>query len=168
MSSIQGKCEDSIKISGAEWFGHLQNAFLQDPCSEKYYTVCGPEFGSEFIDKLDIIVRAAYGLKSAGADFRNHLRNCMENLGYELCKEDPDVWMRSATRTDSQDYFEYILLYVDDYLCISENPKPALLQIEKYFPIKTASLGPPKTYLGGTVSKIQLPNGVHAWAFSSS
>ena len=92
----------------------------------------------------------------------------MEHLGYESCKADPDVWMRSATRLDGQEYFEYILLYVYDCLCISENPKPALLQIEKYFPIKPASLGRPKTYLGGTVSKIQLPNGVHAWAFSSS
>ena len=59
-------------------------------------------------------------------------------------------------------------VYVDDCLCISENPKPVLLQIDKYFPIKPASLGPPKTYLGGTVSKIQLPNGVHSWEFSSS
>ena len=49
-----------------------------------------------------------------------------------------------------------------------ENPKPVLLQVYKYFPIKPASLGPPKTYLGRTVSKIHLPNGVHAWAFSSS
>ena len=76
--------------------------------------------------------------------------------------------MRSATRTYGLDYYEYILLYVDDCLCISENPKPALLQVDKNFPIKPASLGPPKTYFRGTVSKIQLPNGVHAWAFSSS
>ena len=76
--------------------------------------------------------------------------------------------MQSATRTDGLDYYEYILLYVDDCLCISENPKPVLLQVDKYFPIKPTSLGPPKTYLGGTVSKIQLPNGVHAWEFSSS
>ena len=54
------------------WATDVQNAFLQAPCSEKYYTVCGPEFGSEFIDKLAIIVRADYGLKSAQADFRNH------------------------------------------------------------------------------------------------
>ena len=76
--------------------------------------------------------------------------------------------MRSATRTDGLDYYEYILLYVDDCLFIYDNSKPALLQVEKYFPIKPASLGTPKTYLGGTVSKIQLPNGVQAWAFSLS
>ena len=74
--------------------------------------------------------------------------------------------MWSAARTDGQEYYEYILLYVDNCLCISENPKPALLQVDKYFPIKPASLGPLKTYPGGTVSNIQLPNGVHAWAFS--
>ena len=85
-----------------------------------------------------------------------------------LVKEYPDVWMRSATRTYGLDYYEYILVYIDNCLCISENPKPVLLQVDKYFPIKPASLGPPKTYLGGTVLKIQLPNGVHAWAFISS
>ena len=73
------------------WVADVQNSFLQSPCSKKHYTVCGPEFGSEFIGKLDIIVRADYGLKSAGDDFRNHLRDCMEHLGYESCKADPDV-----------------------------------------------------------------------------
>ena len=92
----------------------------------------------------------------------------MEHLGYEYCKADPDVWMRSTTMTYGQDYYEYILLYVKDCLCRSENPKPALLKVDKYFPTKSASLGPSKTYFGGTFSKIKLPNGVHAWAFSSS
>ena len=127
------------------WEEDVQNTFLQAPCSKKYYTVCGPDFGSEFIDKLAIIVRSAYGIKSAGADFRNHLCDCMEYLGYESCKAHPDMWMWSSTRTDGQYYYEYILLYVDNCLCISENPNTALLQVDKYFPIKPASLGPPKT-----------------------
>ena len=93
--------------------------------------MCGPEFGSEFIGKLDIIVRAAYGIKSAGADFRNHLRDCVDHLEYEFCKSDPDVWMKPADRSDREDYYEYVPLYVDDYLCTSEDPKPALLQIDK-------------------------------------
>ena len=131
------------------WAADVQNAFLQASCSKNYYTVWGPEFASEFIVKLAIIIRSAYGLKSAGADFRNHLRDCMEHLGYGSCKADPYVWMRSENRTDGLDYYEYIFLYVDDFLCISENPKLALLQVDKYFPIKPASLGPPRTYLGG-------------------
>ena len=66
------------------WAEDVQNAFLQAPCSEKYYTVCGPEFGSEFIGKLAILFRGDYGLKSAGDGFRNHLRECMEHLLYEF------------------------------------------------------------------------------------
>ena len=76
------------------WAADVKNAFLQAPCSENYYTVCGPDFGREFIGKLDIIVGAAYGIKSVGANFRNHLRDCMEHLGYESWKADPDVWMQ--------------------------------------------------------------------------
>ena len=51
------------------WAADVQKAFLQAPCYKKYYAGCVPEFGSEFIGKLAIIVREAYGLKSAGADF---------------------------------------------------------------------------------------------------
>ena len=78
------------------------------------------------------------------------------------------MWMQSETRADGLDYYEYILLYVDDCLCIYENTKPALLQVDKYSPINPASQGLPKTYLRGTASKIQLTNGVHVWSFTSS
>ena len=36
------------------WAADVQNAFLQASCSKNYYTVCGPEFASEFIVKLAI------------------------------------------------------------------------------------------------------------------
>ena len=71
------------------WAADVKNASLQAPCSKKYFTFFGTDFGSELIGKLAIIVRAAYGLNSAGADFRNHLRDCMEHLGYESCKANP-------------------------------------------------------------------------------
>ena len=51
------------------WSADVKNAFLQAPCSKKYYVVCRLEFGSEFISKLDIIVRAYYGIKSEGMIF---------------------------------------------------------------------------------------------------
>ena len=86
------------------WTENMVAARMPDPYSKKYYTVCVPDFGSEFISKMAIIVRANYGLKSSGAAFRNHLHDCMEHLGYESCKADLDVLMRSATRTDGQDY----------------------------------------------------------------
>ena len=85
----------------------------------------GPAFGSEYAGRIIIIMRATYGLKLVGVDFRNHLRDCMDHLGYESYKSDPGILTRIGS--DSEKYYEYLLLYVDDCLCISENPKITLL-----------------------------------------
>ena len=36
--------------------GDVQNEYLQAPCSEKYYTVLGPEFGSEYKGRKALII----------------------------------------------------------------------------------------------------------------
>ena len=41
----------------------VQNAYLQDPSSEKNYIICGPEFGLENVGKIARIKRALYGGK---------------------------------------------------------------------------------------------------------
>ena len=151
------------------WSCDIQNAYLQAPTSEKYYIICGPEWGLENVGKVAIIVRAIYGGKAAGRDFRNHLRDCMEHLGFQACLADPDVWMRPAVKSNGIEYYEYVLLYTDDALVISENAEAIIRrQIGKYFRVKPNSIGPPKIYLGGGVRKVELDNFVHAWAFSSS
>ena len=50
----------------------IQNAYLQALTNEKFWTTCCPEFGTEEAGKLAITVRAIYGMKSSGHDFRNH------------------------------------------------------------------------------------------------
>jgi hypothetical protein len=50
----------------------IENAYLPAPITEKVWTVLGPEFGDD-AGKRALIVRALYGLKSAGAALRNHL-----------------------------------------------------------------------------------------------
>jgi hypothetical protein len=50
----------------------IENAYLTAPITEKVLCVLGPEFGND-AGKLALIVRALYGLDSAGAAFRNHL-----------------------------------------------------------------------------------------------
>jgi hypothetical protein len=146
----------------------IRNAYLQAPISEKFWTICGPEFGTENEGKKALIVRALYGTKTSGADFRNHLRDCMEHLGYSSCLADPDLWMRKAVSDKGVAYYEYLLLYVDDCLCVSEHPREALMEINEYFPMKPSSVGPPKIYLGAKIGKVQLPNGVDAFAVSTS
>ena len=99
----------------------IWNAYLQAPSSQKDYIICGPEFGVENIGQTALIHRALYSGKAAGRDFRNHLRSCMEFLNFKSCLADPDVWMRPAIKSDGNIYYEYILLYVDDALVMSEN-----------------------------------------------
>ena len=103
------------------------------PTTEQFYIVCGPEFGSENVGKKAIVTRALYGMKSAGRDFRNHLRDCMEHMEYTPYMADPDVWMRKAFKADGTEYYEFMLLYTDDCLNVSEDPRKGLMQLNKYF-----------------------------------
>ena len=107
--------------------GDVQNAYLQAPTSEKHFVIYRPDFVIENIGKKAIITRALYGGKVAGRDFWHHLRICMKFLGFEYSQADPDVWMRESVRKDgSIKYYEYILLYTDDCLVISNRGKNVL------------------------------------------
>ena len=76
--------------------------------------------------------------------------------------------MRPTKKSNRSKYYEYILLYTDDVLCISENSEDILRDTRKYFELKPGSVGSPKIYLGGRVRKVELDNGVEVWAFSAS
>ena len=130
----------------------IQNAYLQAPSSQKDYIICGPEFGIENIGRTALIHRALYGGKAAGRDFRNHLHSCMEFLNFKSCLADHDVWMRPAIKSNSNTFYEYILLYMDDALIVSENAESILRdEIGRYFDLKEGSIGPPTVYLGRRV-----------------
>lgn len=114
------------------------------------------------------MVRALYGLKSAGAAFRNHLASCLSHLGYESSRGDPDVWFRAATKVTKEEYYEYLFVYTDDILAIGVDPKDVLTRLNRYFSLKPDSIHPPDNYLGTKIKLTTLPNGVKAWGQSSS
>ena len=148
---------------------NIRNACLLAPSSQKNYIICSPEFVVKNIGQTALIFHALYGGKATGRDFRNHLHSCMEFLNFKSCLADPDVWMRPAIKSDGNTYYEYILLYVDDALVVSENDESILHnELRRYFHLKEESIGPPTVYLGGRVHKVQLENGVWAWSFSLS
>ena len=77
--------------------------------------------------------------------------------------------MREAQKDDGTEYWEYVLLHVDDARCISMNVDKVLChEIEKYFFINPKSVGPPKLYLGNKVSKLILDIVIQVWSFISS
>jgi len=47
------------------WSSDIQNAYISAPTTEKYFFVCGPEFGSENVDRKDVVKHALYGMKFA-------------------------------------------------------------------------------------------------------
>ncbi len=156
---------NELEVTAAD----IRNAYLQAPSSQKHYIICGPEFGLENQGRKALITRALYGGKSAGKDFRNHLRACMRHLNFESCLADPDVWMRPALKADGSEYYEYVLIYTDDVLVVSTDGERILRDgIGRYFELKEESIGPPTIYLGGHLRQVELTNGVKAWAFSSS
>ena len=121
---------------------------------------------------------AAYG----GNIIAENMRRMFNNEGYHEdtlhsivdirfspCKADPDIQMRKAKRVDNFDYWEYVLLYVDDCLAIFIDPEPIVRdKIRKYFLMREASIGEPGVYLRGKVRKVELDTGELCWAFSSS
>ena len=61
------------------------------------------------------------------------------------------------------------MLYTEDALVIGKNAEKVLRhELGRYFNLKEESIGPPKIYLGGSVRKVKLENGVECWAFGSS
>ena len=146
----------------------IENAYLTAPVGEKIWCRLGPEFGGD-AGKKALIVRALYGLKSAGASFRNHLADCMRHLGWTSCIADPDVWLKPETRPiDGHKYYAYCLLYVDDILVVHHDAITSLNEIDHFFKTKEGSIRDPEFYLGAKLRQFTLPNGVHCWTMSSS
>eukprot|EP00957_Ditylum_brightwellii_P022076 1665497-Ditylum_brightwellii.AAC.1 len=105
------------------------------------------------------IVRALYGLKSSGAAWHKMVKDTMLSLGFQPCKADPDVWMRQAVTPCGFEYWEYVLIYVDDILHIAYDTHPVMKELAKLYELKEGSVGEPKRYLGANVEKYQLPDG---------
>ena len=93
----------------------------------------------------------------------------MDTLGYKSCLVDQDLWYKHEIRpSDNHKYYSYMLLYVDDALCIHHDGKSALEGLDRYFQMKEGSIGDPDLYLGAKLRKVTLPNGVQAWSTSPS
>ena len=74
--------------------------------------------------------------------------------------------MRPAVKTDGEKYYEYILVYVDDLLCISMEPLRPMQQIAKSLRFKKDKIEPPEFYLGARLEMKEL-NGKRMWTMTS-
>ncbi len=98
--------------------GEVLNAYITAPITKRVWTVLGPESVSD-AHKSAIIVRALYGLKSAGAAFCANLASFMHWIGFTSCKADPNLGFKAETRPDENfRYYAYILCSVYDIACV--------------------------------------------------
>lgn len=146
----------------------IGNAYLNAPTRERVYTTAGLEFGAELQGQSVLIVRALYGLKSSGAAWRAHLAGTLQSLGFNSCLADPDVWFRAATKPDGFEYYEYLLVYVDDLLVLSHNPIAVMKALGDFYRLKDG-FEKPKRYLGADVVEWRFGDDSKLrWSLSSS
>jgi hypothetical protein len=144
----------------------LENAYcLNANCKEKIWSKGGIECGADQ-GKVLIVVRALYGLKSAGASWLATLVQALRDLGFVSTTADPDVWIQAAVRDDRFEYYEMLLIYVDDILAVSHQPKLLIDAIGEYYKVKPDSDKEPEIYLGANAEKVQMPDGREFWATS--
>ena len=152
---------NELDVLGAD----VQNAFLTAPNKERCWMIAGPEFGTEE-GKAFLVVKALYGLKSASFSFRSYMAEKLSDMGFQSSMADPDVWLRAATKGDGEQYYEYVLMYVDDILAISCEARPILEEVQRTFKLKNDKIEAPDYYLG---AKLQLKplNGIMCWTITS-
>lgn len=151
---------NGLEVLGAD----VQNAFLTARCREKVWIKAGSEFGADQ-GKTLLVVRALYGLKSASASFRAYMAEKLDDLGFKSSQADPDVWMRPAIKSDGEEYYEYVLVYVDDILLISMDARTILQEL--HFKYKNDMIEEPSSYLGARLKKKKTLDGINCWTITS-
>jgi hypothetical protein len=143
----------------------IEGAYLTAKCREKIWITAGVEFGSEAGQTM-IVKMALYGLKSSGAAFRSKLAGVLDDLQYRPTLADPDVWIKAGVKANGFEYYEMVLVYVDDVMVISEIPSRTIDGIKSVFKLKGDAAGPPDMYLGVTLEKKTNSQGTKCWTMS--
>jgi hypothetical protein len=86
------------------------------------------------------------------------LAGTLHDLGYKSSLADPDVWFRPATKTIGETYYEYVFVYVDDLLVISEDPSKTMNTLAQFYRLKEGSVGRPTQYLGAQIKEYRFPH----------
>jgi hypothetical protein len=76
------------------------------------------------------------------------------------------VWIRLAVKADGFEYYEMVLVYVDDIICISEQPKVTMTGIQATFKLKDDRIEKPETCLGAQLAQ-KIIGDMLCWTMSS-
>ena len=132
----------------------IGNAHLNADRHKKLWTVAGLESGSEKGNFM-IIAKALYGLKPSGAAWRAKLAKITKTMEYVAAQADPDVWSKRAVKPNGQEYYCYMLIYVNDVLHVHHDPEIDMKLLSSFFRLKDR-VGSPSRYIVANIEKVQL------------
>ena len=69
-------------------------------------------------------------------------------------------------KTDGFEYYEYILCYIYNVLCISHDPQKLMKRIQEDFKLQDDKIEPTDVYLGDTHANMKLESGKYCWTVS--
>ena len=147
----------------------IGNAYLNAETRERVWFRAGAEWGDARAGSQVIIIRALYGLKSSGAEWKKTFSDYIRyTLGYDPCVgADDNIYIRAEKTSDGQEYYSYIVVYVDDVLCIHKNPEKVLNMINRDYRLKDLP-AQPTMYLGADISQYDVNRvGTTCWAMSA-
>ena len=148
----------------------IGNAYLNAETRERVWFQAGQEWGSKAGCEV-IIVRALYGLKSSGAEWKKTFASYIRHtLGYSPCiGADDNVYLRPEKDEMGEEYYSYLVVYVDDVLSIHKEPNKVLNIINRDYRLKEPPECP-SMYLGADISKYEINNDstiINCWAMSA-
>ena len=149
----------------------IGNAYLNAETRERLWFQAGPEWGDKENSPV-IIVRALYGLKSSGAEWKKCFASYIKHtLEYEPCVgADDNVYLKERKHPSGESYYSYLIVYVDDVLCIDLQPDEVLAMINRDYRLKEPP-APPTMYLGADFATYTITdtNGhtTDCWSMSS-
>ena len=110
--------------------GDIQNAYLNALTKQKVFFYAGDYWRNDQ-GKVLIIIRALYGLNSSSLVLRHILYEILYNhLGLQSSLSDTKVWFKAATDSTRNEYYTYIIVYVDDLIIVDKDPQKYMSLLE--------------------------------------
>ena len=88
-------------------------------------------------------------------------------IGFKSSPAYPDVWLRPAIKPEGEEYYEYLLMHVDNIMAIPIDPTQILKSMEgKTVKYSNVKIYPPEMYMGA-ILKRKIINGNMCWTITS-
>ena len=89
----------------------------------------------------------------------------LDEMGFKSSMTDPDVWTRPAVKPAGEENYEYLLMYVDNTLAISMQPRDVMKEIERRLKFKNDKVEEPSSCLGAQLQN-KVIDGWDCWTFT--